>query len=286
MRIPLRKWQFVPRSQSDESRAGCKLPIPFVRTDCRRSANYCRGVTVGCRPIETAIAGVQIMSSTLRLTTAIDRIKFSRQYTKRFLAGLSDEEWFWCPSELTTHIAWQVGHVAVSQYNLCLRRVRGRTTADETLIPDRFIEVFKLGSTPDPVPANNPTLAEIRRVFDAVEQQVVTELATQQRCGAGSARRTTAPRVQNQARSRRIRAPTRARSRRPNRNAAPHDGQAAASLSLGPFGTSLPAGRQPGKIPKQVLGKLPYAAIIGENERAYTKCARPEAHTGRRPCPR
>ncbi len=123
------------------------------------------------------------MTSTLRLKTAIDRIRFSRQYTKRFLAGLSDEEWFWCPSELTTHIAWQVGHVAVSQYNLCLRRVRGRTAADETLIPDRFIEVFKLGSTPDPAPANNPTLAEIRRVFDAVEQQVVTELATRNDAG-------------------------------------------------------------------------------------------------------
>jgi hypothetical protein len=120
------------------------------------------------------------MTSNLRLATAIDRIKFARQYTRRFLTGLSDQEWFWCPSELTTHIAWQVGHVAVSQYNLCLRRVRGRTAEDETLIPDHFIEVFKLGSTPDPDPQNNPSLAEIRQVFDAVEQQVVTELATRE----------------------------------------------------------------------------------------------------------
>jgi hypothetical protein len=118
------------------------------------------------------------MSANIRLATAIDRIKFARQYTKRFLAGLSDDEWFWCPSELSTHIAWQVGHVAVSQYNLCLRRVRGRTAEDESLIPDRFIDVFQFGSTPDPVMANNPPLAEIRQVFDAVEQQIVTELAT------------------------------------------------------------------------------------------------------------
>ena len=118
------------------------------------------------------------MSSTLRLETAINRIKFSRLYTKRFLEGLSDDEWFWCPSELTTHIGWQVGHLAVSQYNLCLRRVRGRTTADESLVSDRFIDAFKLGSTPDPSPANNPGLSEIRRVFDAVQQQAVTELAT------------------------------------------------------------------------------------------------------------
>jgi hypothetical protein len=116
------------------------------------------------------------MSSSARLETAIDRIKFARQYCGRFLAGLSDEEWFWSPSEMTTHIAWQVGHLAVSQYNLCLRRVRGRIAADETLIPDRFIEVFKLGSAPVAGPAANPPLAEIRRVFDGVHQQVLSEL--------------------------------------------------------------------------------------------------------------
>jgi len=116
------------------------------------------------------------MSATTRVDSAINRLKFSRLYTKRFLEGLSDDEWFWCPSELSTHIAWQVGHVAVSQYNLCLRRVRGRTAADEALISDRFIDVFKLGSTPDPSPANNPSLAEIRRVFDAVQERAIAEL--------------------------------------------------------------------------------------------------------------
>jgi len=117
------------------------------------------------------------MPASHRLPVAIDRIKFARQYTSRFLQGLSDDQWFWCPSELTTHIAWQVGHLAVAQYNLCLRRIRGRTAADESLISDRFIDAFKLGSTPDPAPANNPPLAEIRRVFDAVHQQALTELA-------------------------------------------------------------------------------------------------------------
>ena len=118
------------------------------------------------------------MASATRLETAIDRIRFARLYTSQFLSGLSDDEWFWCPSELTTHIAWQVGHVAVAQYNLCLRRVRGRTPADETFMPDRFIEVFKFGSKPAAEPAHNPPLAEIRRVFDGVYEQALKELAT------------------------------------------------------------------------------------------------------------
>jgi hypothetical protein len=117
------------------------------------------------------------MSTPSRLEIAIERLKFTRQFTSQFLAGLSDDEWFWCPSELTTHLAWQVGHLAVAQYNLCLRRIRGRTEADQTLIPDSFIECFKLGSTPAADPAKNSPLAEIQRVFGAVHQQALAELA-------------------------------------------------------------------------------------------------------------
>ena len=117
------------------------------------------------------------MASANRLETAIDRIRFSRLYTSRFLAGLPDEEWFWCPHEFTTHIGWQVGHIALAQYNLCLRRVRGRTAEDEALVSDSFIEAFKLGSQPVADPTKNPPLPEIRRVFDAVQQQAIDELS-------------------------------------------------------------------------------------------------------------
>ena len=98
-------------------------------------------------------------------------------FTKQFLKDLTDAEWFWSPPQFTTHMAWQVGHIAVAQYSLCLRRVRGRTTADESLISDAFIEAFKLGSKPVAEPEKNPPLDEIRRVFDAVHEQSVDELA-------------------------------------------------------------------------------------------------------------
>ena len=112
-----------------------------------------------------------------RLEAAIERLKFARQYTNQFLTGLSDDEWFWSPREFTTHIAWQVGHLAVAQYNLCLRRIRGRTAADESLISDRFIDTFKLGSQPVADRAANPSLEEIRGVFGAVFETALGELA-------------------------------------------------------------------------------------------------------------
>src|SRR3990170_2883816 len=103
--------------------------------------------------------------SRTHLTAAVERMEMARRRTKEFIGDLTPDEWFWHPAEFTTHIAWQIGHLAVSQYNLCLRRVRGRTDADETLMPEAFIEHFKLGSRPAAGAENYPPLAEIQRVF-------------------------------------------------------------------------------------------------------------------------
>ena len=107
---------------------------------------------------------------------ALDRIRSSRTFTQAFLEDLTPAEWFWPPPQFTTHMAWQVGHLAVAQYNLCLRRIRGRTADDQSLISDAFIDAFKLGSKPAAETARNPPLDEIERVFNAVHQQSLSEL--------------------------------------------------------------------------------------------------------------
>ena len=112
-----------------------------------------------------------------RLQIAVERIERARRYTQQFLAGLTPDEWFWHPAEFTTHVAWQVGHLAVAQYNLCLRRVRGRAEADEAFMPEAFFARFKFGSQPAAGAENNPPLEEIPRVFDAVLRQSLAELA-------------------------------------------------------------------------------------------------------------
>jgi DinB superfamily len=117
------------------------------------------------------------MPTATQLESAIERIKFARQYTSRFLDDLSAEDWFWQPSQFTTHVAWQVGHLAVAQYNLCLRRVRDRIDADHTLISDSFIELYRFGSTPLDNRSQYMAIEEIRHVFDAVHQQAISELS-------------------------------------------------------------------------------------------------------------
>jgi hypothetical protein len=111
-----------------------------------------------------------------RRESALERIRWSRKFTEQFLPDLTPAEWFWSPEQYSTHVAWQVGHLAVAQYNLCLRRLRGRTAADESLISEAFIEAFRFGSKPVLGEAQYPPLDEIKRAFDAVHDQSLSEL--------------------------------------------------------------------------------------------------------------
>jgi DinB superfamily len=115
--------------------------------------------------------------SRARLQAALDRLERSRGYTQSFLTDLAPEEWFWQPAGGTTHVAWQVAHVAVAQYALCLMRVRGKTEADDALLPEGFFDRFKRGSVPVAGAENNPSQDVILRVFEAVYRQSLAELA-------------------------------------------------------------------------------------------------------------
>jgi len=90
----------------------------------------------------------------MTLELAIQQIEFARSYTLSLLADIAPEEWFTMPPGCSTHVAWQVGHMAMAEYGLCL------------------------GTTPQSDPAKNPSPEEIREVFDKVHAQVLLELPT------------------------------------------------------------------------------------------------------------
>jgi uncharacterized damage-inducible protein DinB len=105
-----------------------------------------------------------------------EQIVFARGYTTKLIDHVPTEEWFRQPTEGVSHVAWQVGHLAVAQYRLALERVRGRRPGDEELISDAFVAHFGRTSVPDPNSSRNPTAAEIRATFVRVHQQVLDEL--------------------------------------------------------------------------------------------------------------
>ncbi|TWT53941.1 DinB superfamily protein [Rubripirellula amarantea] len=82
------------------------------------------------------------------LCGAVGQIKFARDYTLGLLEQTPRERWFDIPDGLCTNIAWQVGHLTVSQYGLLMFRLRGRADEDLELIPSRFRKAYTRGSTP------------------------------------------------------------------------------------------------------------------------------------------
>jgi uncharacterized damage-inducible protein DinB len=111
-----------------------------------------------------------------RLEIALDQIKTARRYTLNLLDDLEPGDWFRQPSEGVTHIAWQVGHLAMAQFRLALERLRGERPSDVALIGPDFLRRFAAGSTPDPNPAQYPAPAEIRQTLDRVFAQVLAEV--------------------------------------------------------------------------------------------------------------
>lgn len=117
------------------------------------------------------------MSAQPQLEVARKQIEFARRYTRSLIEDVEEELWFTIPAGCVTHVAWQVGHLAMAQYGLCLFRIRGRRSEDAELMSSAFRKKYFKGTTPDADPAKNPAVNEIRTVFDRVYEQALDEMA-------------------------------------------------------------------------------------------------------------
>jgi hypothetical protein len=107
---------------------------------------------------------------------AIEQLVAVRRYTLGLLRDLDDAEWFRMPAEGVTHVAWQVGHLAVAEYRLALYRIRGPMPDDAALIPDVFSACYRAGTTAKPDPQKQPSVSQLRAVLDRVHEQALKEL--------------------------------------------------------------------------------------------------------------
>ena len=110
------------------------------------------------------------------IDSILEGLRFSRAYTKRLLESIPTSDWFRMPAEGVTHVAWQIGHLAMADYRLALERVRGRRPEDEALIDEPFLQLFNRDSVPDPTPARYPPPEQIRAVFERVRERVLREV--------------------------------------------------------------------------------------------------------------
>lgn len=106
---------------------------------------------------------------------AIHQLRWSRQYSLQLIESIPDELWYVIPSGMSTHLAWQVGHLAVSQYGLMLFRQRGRAEGDMTLLPGWLRKQFGRGTPPPQASESAPSPNELRDRLSQIHQQSILE---------------------------------------------------------------------------------------------------------------
>lgn len=109
------------------------------------------------------------------LKLALGQIEFARGYMLGTLEGIDEADWFLMPAGAPTHVAWQIGHLAMAEYGLCLFRQRGRQPIDLELMSSSFRKLFSRGSVPEADSSKYPSTTEIRSTLDRVHQQVLIE---------------------------------------------------------------------------------------------------------------
>lgn len=108
---------------------------------------------------------------------AVHQIEFARQYTLKLIEDIPEDMWFTRAASCPSHLAWQLGHLAMAQYGLTMLRVRGRERTDNDLLSKDFLRTFKKGSTPEFDAEKYPSISEIHETLAQVHEACLTELA-------------------------------------------------------------------------------------------------------------
>lgn len=106
----------------------------------------------------------------------ITQVRWIRQYSLQLIDSVPQELWYQKLEGLATNIAWQVGHLAVSQYGLMLFRQRGRSPGDLEIMPGWLRKQFGRGSTPMDFSEKAPSPSELLDRLKAIHEQSLSEV--------------------------------------------------------------------------------------------------------------
>ena len=107
------------------------------------------------------------------LACAKAQIIAARSYTLELLEQTPQSLWFHAPPGSRTHIAWQVGHLAMAQYRLGIYFVRQPQADDQAVLSQTFMDHFRKGTSADAPEESLPPLGEIRAAMDRIHQHIL-----------------------------------------------------------------------------------------------------------------
>lgn len=115
----------------------------------------------------------EISMNNTELDIARSQIIAARDYTRALLDHTPASLWLEIPDGTCSSIAWQVGHLAMAQFRLCIYYVREITAQDRNVISDEFMAHFRKGTNAKAKHASFPSTDEIRRRFDGTHQHIL-----------------------------------------------------------------------------------------------------------------
>ena len=101
---------------------------------------------------------------------ALAQFSWARAYTMELIDSVPEELWFVKPGGLHTHLAWQIGHLAVAEYGLLLFRIRGRQPEDLELMPGWLRKQFGKGTEPSDDKTKMPGVQELLDRLSAIHE--------------------------------------------------------------------------------------------------------------------
>lgn len=111
------------------------------------------------------------------LKNAIRQIQAARGYTEDLLNHVEGHDWFRFPAGGVSHVAWQAGHLAICEYGLALKRVRGVKPDDAQHVPADYAKLFGKGSVPVDDPDQYPSIADLRFQMRHIHDLTIAELS-------------------------------------------------------------------------------------------------------------
>jgi len=101
----------------------------------------------------------------------VERIEIARAWTRSLIADIEPERWFEMPAPGVGHVAWQLGHLAVSQVALIHMRCFDKPL--DACIAPALRDTFGRGSTPIGDPSAYPAADDVRALFDSIQHEAV-----------------------------------------------------------------------------------------------------------------
>ena len=105
----------------------------------------------------------------------IYQLERTRVLSLQMIERVPHDRWFEMPSGVT-HVAWNVGHMAIAEYFLGLVFIRGARDGDRDFIPESYVELFGYGSVATSDASAYPTPSEILDVLGSVHRTLLDEI--------------------------------------------------------------------------------------------------------------